>query len=275
MINPQFPLLASIAGGVFTPIFGSGVLGSVVAPAVAPVLVSVLAPAAAPVFAPVLASFIGGEIFNLIRQTGAVAQVVLVILLIFSVMSWSVILTKWSSIKRARAQSGRFLRAFRKAQRLQDVAAVSEQFKPSPLVAVFDNAYDEYRRQGDGNINAVQRAAQIAASEELTRLERRLPMLATTGAVAPFIGLFGTVWGIIDAFNGLGDAGAATLRAVAPGISEALITTAFGLFAAIPAVIFYNQFTHSMREFGARMDDFTMEIMNFIERTTGVTTGVR
>ena len=275
MIISQFPLLASMAGGVFGPIFGSSVLGSAVAPAAAPVLASVFAPAATPVFAPVFASFIGGEIFNLIRQTGAVAQVVLVILLIFSIFSWSVILTKWSSIKRARAQSGRFLRAFRKAQRLQDVAAVSEQFKPSPLVAVFDNAYDEYRRQGDTNINAVQRAAQIAASEELTRLERRLPMLATTGAVAPFIGLFGTVWGIIDAFNGLGDAGAATLRAVAPGISEALITTAFGLFAAIPAVIFYNQFTHSMREFGARMDDFTMEIMNFIERTTGVTTGVR
>src|SRR6478609_1550163 len=215
------------------------------------------------------------DLMNLVRQTGLVAQVVLLILLIFSVMSWSVILTKWAAIKRARAQSGRFLRAFRKAQRLQDVAAVSEQFKPSPLVAVFDNAYDEYRRQGEGNIMAVQRAAQIASSEELTRLERRLPWLATTGAVAPFIGLFGTVWGIIDAFNGLGDAGAATLRAVAQGISEAVITTAAGLFAAIPAVIFYNQFTHRMREFGSRMDDFTMEIMNFIERTTGVTTGVR
>jgi biopolymer transport protein TolQ len=215
------------------------------------------------------------DLMNLVRQTGPVAQVVLLILLIFSVISWSVILTKWAAIKRARAQSGRFLRAFRKAQRLQDVAAVSEQFKPSPLVAVFDNAYGEYRRQGEGNIMAVQRAAQIAASEELTRLERRLPWLATTGAVAPFVGLFGTVWGIIDAFNGLGDAGAATLRAVAPGISEALITTAAGLFAAIPAVIAYNQFTHGMREFGARMDDFSMEILNFIERTTGVTTGVR
>ncbi len=226
-------------------------------------------------FISLAALVIGGEIVNLIRNTGVVAQVVLFILLMFSILSWSVILTKWGAIKRARAQSGRFLRAFRKAQRLQDVAAVSEQFKPSPLVAVFDNAYDEFRRQGDQNIPAVQRAAQIAASEELTRLERKLPMLATTGAVAPFIGLFGTVWGIIDAFNGLGDAGAATLRAVAPGISEALITTAFGLFAAIPAVIAYNQFTHSMREFGARMDDFTMEILNFIERNMGVTTGVR
>jgi len=218
---------------------------------------------------------IGGEIINLIKQTGPVAQGVLVILLVFSILSWSIILTKWASIKRARAQSGRFLRAFRKAQRLQDIAAVSDQFRPSPLVAVFDNAYDEFRRQGEGNITAVQRAAQIASSEELTRLERKLPWLATTGSVTPFIGLFGTVWGIIDAFNGMGNENAATLRAVAPGISEALITTAAGLFVAIPAVIAYNQFTQRLREFGARMDDFTMEIMNFIERTAGVTTGVR
>src|SRR5262249_42609977 len=143
-----------------------------------------------------MALVVGGEIINLIRQTGAVAQAVLLILLIFSILSWSIILTKWGTLRRARTQSGRFLRAFRKAQRLQDVAAVSDQFKPSPLVAVFDNAYDEFRRQGDQNINAVQRAAQIASSEELTRLERKLPWLATTGAVAPFVGLFGTVWGI-------------------------------------------------------------------------------
>src|SRR5215475_10083030 len=226
-------------------------------------------------FFPLLAVFVGGELVDMLSTTGAVAKLVLLTLLAFSLISWAIILTKWSLLRRARTQSGRFLRAFRKAQRLQDVAAVAEQFKPSPLVAVFENAYDEYRRQGEQNITAVQRAAQIASSEELTRLERKLPWLATTGAVAPFVGLFGTVWGIIDAFNGLGDAGAATLRAVAPGISEALITTAAGLFAAIPAVIAYNQFTHRMREFGARMDDFTMEILNFIERTTGVTTGVR
>lgn len=219
--------------------------------------------------------FVGGEIISLVRQTGPVAQTVLLILFIFSILSWSIILSKWSSLKRARTQSGRFLRAFRKAHRLQDIAAVSEQFKPSPLVPVFENAYEEYRRQGEGNIVAVQRAAQIASSEELTRLERRLPLLATTGAVTPFIGLFGTVWGIIDAFHGLGDAGAATLRAVAPGISEALITTAAGLFTAIPAVIAYNQYTSSIREFGARMDDFSLEILNFIERTTGIPTGVR
>jgi biopolymer transport protein TolQ len=223
----------------------------------------------------ILGAAIGGEIVSLVEQTGLVAKTVLLILLIFSIVSWGIILSKWSSLRRARAQSGRFLRAFRRAQRLQDFATVSDQFKPSPLVQVFEGAYDEFRRQGDGNLTAVQRAAQIASSEQLTRLETRLPLLATTGAVTPFIGLFGTVWGIIDAFHGLGDAGAATLRAVAPGISEALITTAAGLFTAIPAVIFYNQFTHSMREFGARMDDFTLEMLNMIERTTGIPTGVR
>jgi biopolymer transport protein TolQ len=133
-------------------------------------------------------------------------------------------------------------------------------------VPVFENGYNELKRQGTRNITAIQRATQIAASEELTRLERRLTWLATTGAITPFIGLFGTVWGIIDAFHGLGNAGAATLRAVAPGISEALITTAAGLFAAIPAVIAYNQFTQRMREFGARMDDFSLELLNMIER---------
>src|SRR5947207_11421640 len=111
-----------------------------------------------------------------------------------------------------------------------------------------------------------QRAIQIASSEEETRMERKVQWLATVGNVAPFIGLFGTVWGIIDAFHGLGTAGAATLRAVAPGVSEALITTAAGLFAAIPAVVAYNHFSHNMREFAARMDDFSLEFLNTIER---------
>jgi biopolymer transport protein TolQ len=150
---------------------------------------------------------------------------------------------------------------------MQDIAAVAEQFKPSPLVPVFEGAVEELRRQPGGTrLVAVQRAIQIAASEELTRLERRLPWLATTGAVTPFIGLFGTVWGIIDAFHGLGTSGAATLRAVAPGISEALITTAAGLFAAIPAVIAYNFFMQDVRQFGARMDDFGLELLNTVER---------
>jgi len=214
-----------------------------------------------------LANVLGGEISNLVWETGPVAKVVLAILLLFSVFSWAIIVQKYGLLNRGRAQSARFMRAFRKANRLQDIAAVSEQFKPSPLVAVFEGGYDELKKQGGlRNSTSVQRAMQIASSEELTRLERKLPWLASTAAVTPFIGLFGTVWGIIDAFHGLGTAGAATLRAVAPGISEALITTAAGLFAAIPAVIAYNILLNQIREFGSRMDDFSLEMMNTIER---------
>ena len=211
------------------------------------------------------------DLGNLILQAGPVAHTVLALLLLFSVISWSIILSKGSKFRRMRAQSGRFLRAFRKANgRLQDVSAVSEQFKPSPLVSVFEGGYEEYRRQsgaGSRGLTAVERAVQIAASEEMTQMESRLPWLATTGAITPFVGLFGTVWGIIDAFQGLGNAGAATLRAVAPGISAALITTAAGLFTAIPAVIAYNQYMQQIKEFGARMDDFGLELLNTVDRS--------
>jgi len=223
-------------------------------------------------FFPLLALVVGGEIVDLVGETGPVAKVVLLLLLLFSVISWAIILSKWSLLRRAGVQTGRFVRAFRKAQRLQDVATVAEQFKPSPLVAVFNGGFEEYRRQASNssgapkNPIAVQRAMQIAASEELSRFERNLPWLAITGAVTPFVGLFGTVWGIIDAFHGLGTAGAATLRAVAPGISEALITTAAGLAAAIPAVIAYNLIGSSIREFAARGDDFSLEMLNAVER---------
>src|SRR5271165_6296820 len=215
-----------------------------------------------------LASAIGGEISGLIESSGLVAKTVLVILLAFSVISWAIIFSKWGLFRRARAQSNRFMRMFRKSERLQDVAAVAEQFRPSPLIAVFEGAYNELRKQSPQpiRVGALQRAVQIASSEELTHLESRLPWLATTGAVTPFIGLFGTVWGIIDAFHGLGTAGAATLRAVAPGISEALITTAAGLAAAIPAVIAYNLIIGSIREMAARNDDFTLEMLNLVER---------
>jgi biopolymer transport protein TolQ len=214
---------------------------------------------------------VGGDIVDLVRETGAVAQAVLVILLAFSLVSWSIILSKWSLLKRARIQSGRFVRAFRRAQRLQDMGAVSDQFRPSPLVGVFQSGFKEFERQvgSTGTLRnplAVQRAMQIASSEEMTRFERNLPWLAITGAVTPFVGLFGTVWGIIDAFHGLGTSGEATLRAVAPGISEALITTAGGLAVAIPAVIAYNLIGGSIRDFAARCDDFSLEMLNSVER---------
>ncbi|MGA2354367.1 MAG: MotA/TolQ/ExbB proton channel family protein [Terriglobales bacterium] len=224
-------------------------------------------------FSCVLLLFVGGEIVDLVLQTGPVAKTVLFILIAFSVLSWAVILSKWRFVQRARTQSGRFVRAFRKAQRLQDIAPVAEQFRPSPLVGVFEGAVVEFKRQmgttgSVQNLIAIQRAMQIASSEEITRLERNLPWLAITGAVTPFIGLFGTVWGIIDAFHGLGTAGAATLRAVAPGISEALVTTAAGLAAAIPAVIAYNLIIGSIREMASRNDDFALEMLNMVERQT-------
>src|SRR5512140_3521810 len=216
-----------------------------------------------------LALAIGGEIVNLVGETGPVAKAVLLILLAFSVFSWTIIVSKWGYFRRGRTQSARFIRAFRKTTRLNEIAAVADQFRPSPLIAVFEGAVDEIKKSGGApKLASIQRATQIAASEELTRLETRLPWLATTGAITPFIGLFGTVWGIIDAFHGLGTAGAATLRAVAPGISEALITTAAGLVAAIPAVIAYNLFSAQVREFGARMDDFSLELLNAIERNS-------
>ncbi|HLX86378.1 MAG TPA: MotA/TolQ/ExbB proton channel family protein [Terriglobales bacterium] len=222
-------------------------------------------------FSSVLLLFVGGEIVDLVLQTGPVAKVVLLLLAAFSVLSWAVILSKWRLISRARTQSARFIRVFRKAQRMQDVASVVEQFRPSPLVGVFEGAVEEFRRQmgttgGIHNPVSIQRAMQIASSEEITRFERSVPWLAITGAVTPFIGLFGTVWGIIDAFHGLGTAGAATLRAVAPGISEALVTTAAGLAAAIPAVIAYNLIIGSIREMASRNDDFALEMLNLVER---------
>jgi biopolymer transport protein TolQ len=217
------------------------------------------------------AFFVGSDILDLLSTTGPVAKFVLITLLAFSLISWAIILTKWSLLRRARIQSGRFLRAFRKAQRLQDIATVSDQFRPSPLVGVFEGGYQEYKRQLTGpgatlrSLTAVQRGMQIGASEEISRLERNVPWLAITAAVTPFIGLFGTVWGIIDAFHGLGTAGGATLRAVAPGISEALITTAAGLAAAIPAVIAYNLIGNAIRVFAARSDDFSLEVLNAVE----------
>jgi biopolymer transport protein TolQ len=223
---------------------------------------------AAPVAHPTTYGF--SAVIDMVCNSGPVAIAVLVLLLIASLYSWAVILGKASLFRRARAQSRRFMRAFRKAGRLQEISAVSEQFKPSPLVAVFDEVYDTYRRQTGGfgppkNIVTLERTAQAAASESLTVLEHRLTWLATIGAVSPFVGLFGTVMGIVDAFHGLGTEGAATLRAVAPGVSEALITTAAGLLVAIPAVIAYNQFTASLRQFASAMDDFSRELLNSLE----------
>jgi biopolymer transport protein TolQ len=212
----------------------------------------------------------GGALAEMIHNSGPTALTVLVILLLASIFSWAIMISKWNSFRRAQAQSQRFVRAFRKSGRLSEIAATADNFRPSPLVAVFHEIHDEYQRQSGGrgtppNPQALERAAQTASSESLTQMESRMTWLATIAQGATYVGLFGTVMGIIDAFHGLGTAGAATLRAVAPGISEALITTAAGLVVAVPALVGYNQLTARVREFGARMDDFGRELLNAIE----------
>ncbi len=206
----------------------------------------------------------------MIQNSGPVAMAVLVLLLIASIYSWTVILGKISSFRKATKSSQRFLRGFRTATRLQEMATLSAECKASPLSQVFDEVYETYKRQTGGsgpprNLAPLERSAQTAASEAVTILERRMTWLATIASVSVYVGLFGTVMGIVDAFHGLGTAGAATLRAVAPGISEALITTAAGLFVAVPANIAYNQFTARIRVFAAATDDFCRELLNSLE----------
>jgi biopolymer transport protein TolQ len=207
---------------------------------------------------------------EMFMNSGIEAQAVLLLLLIASLYSWTVILGKISSFSKAAAQNQRFLRAFRQASRLQEMAQMAAECKASPLARVFEEVYETYKRQTGGsgpprNLMPLERSAQTAASESITVLETRLTWLATIAAVSPFVGLFGTVMGSMEAFHGLGTVGAATLRAVAPGISEALITTAAGLFVAVPAVVAYNIFSARIRDFAAKCDDFCRELLNSLE----------
>jgi biopolymer transport protein TolQ len=214
------------------------------------------------------------NIWDLVSHGSPFNYAILGILLLASVYSWTVIFAKLSSFGAARRSDARFLRAFRKAPGLEAVMVASEQFRPSPLVSVFEQAYEEVSRQVKSrgslaNPDAINRSLQLGTSEQLSRLEQNLNWLATIASVSPFVGLLGTVIGIIRAFQNLGSAGSTSLRAVGPGIADALIATAVGLFAAIPAAIFYNRFGHSLREMGTRMDDFSLEFLNLIERSFG------
>lgn len=209
--------------------------------------------------------------WELVKEAKPVPMAVMVMLLLVSILSWGIIFSKFSVFRSARSGNHSFLRAFRRATGMEAVALAAEQFKAAPLVAVFDFGYEEVERQvkSKGTLTnklAIERALQLGISEELAHLENNMNWLATTAAISPFIGLFGTVWGIIDSFTALGQAGSASLRAVAPGISEALFATALGLAAAIPAAVAYNYFSHMLKEQGARMDDFSLEFLNLVER---------
>ena len=162
-----------------------------------------------------------------------------------------------------------FCVSFRKSTRLDAVAAATEQFRAAPLVVVFDFGYSEVLRQYNAHVQnklALERTLQIGMSEETSRLEQSMNWLATIATVSPFIGLFGTVFGIIDAFQALSVEGSASMKTVAPGIASALITTGVGLFAAIPAAVFYNYFGNAVKEMGARLEDFSLEFLNMTER---------
>jgi biopolymer transport protein TolQ len=224
------------------------------------------------------------DIVQLIRDASLLSQAVLVILLLFSAIGWGITLYKMFAYKRASRQTASFLDVFRKSSKFSEVQAVCPSLTDSPLVGLFQSGYAELNAQLRHNPNdpakppaaagrptlksleSVDRALLRASTVEMTKLERHVPFLATTASITPFIGLFGTVWGIMGSFNNIGAAGSAGLSVVAPGIAEALIATAAGLFAAIPAVYFYNLFTQRVKEFAAQMDDFSLEFLNICER---------
>lgn len=216
------------------------------------------------------------ELWAAFQQAGWVGKTVLGILLAFSVGSWAVMIAVWSRFRRSQRASRRFIAMFRKAKRLADVQSALSMLAHSPLVGLFRAGYAEIEAQlahGEGggrhtvkSLGGVERSLMRAARIESARLSRFVPFLATTAAATPFIGLFGTVWGIMIAFGNIGATGSTSITAVAPGIAEALINTAAGLFAAIPALVGYNHFVQRLRQARGDMDDFTLEFLNLTER---------
>jgi biopolymer transport protein TolQ len=204
-----------------------------------------------------------------------VGKSVLAILLVFSILSWAVMVAVWQRFQRSQRASRRFVALFRKAKRLADVQSALAPLAHSSLVGLFRAGYAEIEAQiahSEGgkqivkSLDSVERSLIRATRIEAARLSRFVPFLATTAAATPFIGLFGTVWGIMGAFGNIGATGSTSITAVAPGISEALINTAAGLFAAIPALLAYNMFVQRLRAAKGEMEDFTLEFLNLTER---------
>ncbi len=219
-------------------------------------------------------------VLDMIVGSGPVVRAVLLILVGFSVGCWGIALAKGVEMRRARRQSDRFVDVFWDAKNLSTIQAASVDFKESPVAQIFRAGNQELQRllkskRGNpgndeeaefGGLENIKRAMEKARTQEVTRLERGLTFLATTASTAPFIGLFGTVWGIMTAFRGLSTTTSSSIQAVAPGIAEALIATAVGLAAAIPAVVMYNRFARQVRVLTAGMDTFASEFLNIAER---------
>lgn len=226
-----------------------------------------------------------GDLIGLVARSSLASQLVLTILLFFSIGSWAIILFKLREFRRVEAQTAKFVEVFRRSGRFSDVQSVCKSLSASPLVGVFQAGYVELNTQlkngkprgdvaeDDANerrvlqsFEALDRVLLRASSAEINRLEKHVPVLATTASITPFIGLLGTVWGIILAFQGIGSTGSTSLAVVAPPIAEALLATAAGLFAAIPAVYFYNHLTTRIKLVASAVDDFSLEFLNIAER---------
>jgi biopolymer transport protein TolQ len=235
------------------------------------------------------ATDLGVNVVDILRETGPVNQAVLAILVILSVVSWAIILQKVIAYRAIERQTGTFLDVFRRSSKFSEVQSVCPSLPASPLVGVFQAGYAELNAQfratgkAEGNpqpsnpgtnparpilksLAAVDRALLRAAAVEVNKLEKHVPFLATIASAAPFIGLFGTVWGILITFQRIGITGATNLATVGPGIADALIATAAGLFAAIPAVMAYNHFTTKVKGYASDLDDFSLEFLNIAER---------
>lgn len=220
-------------------------------------------------------------ILDLVRGSGPVVQFVLYLLILFSVASWGIIVYKFRQLKRAKRESEKFIDVFWERRNLSSIHEASRDLKTSPVAQVFRSGYEELVRvsrtkrenpSGEslttelGGVENVSRAMKRATSVEITKLEKYLTFLATTASAAPFIGLFGTVWGIMNAFRGLSVTHSSSIQAVAPGIAEALIATAVGLAAAIPALMAYNYLLQQIKVLSAEMDNFSHEFLNIAER---------
>jgi biopolymer transport protein TolQ len=238
-------------------------------------------------FQPVTTENLPGNpsILSFFGETGTTAKVVLGILLFFSLVSWVIIFAKYLRLRKVSRQSEKFVAFFRKSKRFSEVNTFAGELADTPLTTLFKAGYAELDAQvkanradeapttsgGAGkllikNISGIERALERAIGVEMSRLTRSMTFLATTASACPFIGLFGTVWGIMQSFRAIGVTGSTSIAAVAPGISEALINTAAGLAAAIPAMVFYNYFMGKVREQRAGMEDFSLEFINLAER---------
>jgi biopolymer transport protein TolQ len=221
-----------------------------------------------------------GSLLNMILDAGLMVKFVLLLLFIFSVVSWAIIFLKYRYYRKIKSENESFDEDYSRSSKLSDILPAAKKYSYSTTAEVFRVGYAELTKtskplnesaQGSDEISLssldnLERSMNKACNTEMTKLESALGFLATTGSASPFIGLFGTVWGIMDTFKGIGARGSATLAIVAPGISEALIATAAGLAAAIPAVIFYNYFLNQSKTMVQEMDNFSAEFLNIVER---------